>query len=63
MIDPYKADFQLFNANDSVLRKVVSEIQHRGVAIFHEQDLNEEKFIHLIKRIGECEVPGKFMNP
>lgn len=63
MIEPYKADFQLFNADDTLLRSVASEIQRRGIAVFHEQDLDESKFIQLIKRIGECETPGKFMNP
>lgn len=63
MIDPIKSTLQLYRADREALKEMVGHVQSRGLAIFYEQDLNERKFIDLMKRIGECETPNQFMNP
>ena len=52
MIDPFKATFQLQQADRKILENVVGHIHSRGLAIFYEQDLNERKFVDLMKRRG-----------
>ncbi len=49
--------------NDDMLFRTASHIQHDGLAVFHEQELNETEYITLCKRFGECEAPDLFMNP
>jgi len=54
---------QVYEYNDSELRKLVNTIQTQGVAVLHEQQFKEAQIIEFFKRIGECEAPGLFMNP
>lgn len=63
MIEPFKSTLKLHEQDLSSLEKIADLIQRRGLAIFYDQDLNERKFIDLLKRFGECEAPSQFMNP
>lgn len=63
MIHPFKATFQLHEADDATLKHVADQIQRNGLAVFHEQNLDQRKFVELIRRFGDCETPGQFMNP
>ena len=54
---------QIFNYNDDELAQFVNKIQTTGYAIAHEQKLDQSDLTQLMKRIGDCETPGLFMNP
>jgi len=61
MIIPYRSCQQIQNIIDvSGLAKC---IQEQGVAVFFNQNLNEQQLINFCKKFGECETPGLFMNP
>ena len=46
-----------------MLFRTATHIQRDGLAVFHEQELNETEYITLCKRFGECEAPDLYMNP
>ena len=37
--------------------------QIKGHSIYYEQDLSADNYVKLMKRFGDCEAPGQFMNP
>ena len=53
---------QVYNYTDDQLRELMSKVQREGLAIFTEQDCNEEQLASIFKRTGECEAPDLFMN-
>ena len=57
---PYISNNNITKVN---LPDLANAIQTNGMAIFHEQDLNERQFIDVLKSFGECETPDLFMNP
>ena len=40
-----------------------TKIQVKGHSIHHEQSLSAKDYVQLMKRFGNCETPGQFMNP
>ena len=54
---------QILNFNDGRLAWVAAMIQVKGHQIYHEQDLNADQYVELMKRFGDCEAPDLFMNP
>jgi taurine dioxygenase len=62
MITPFRSEDQVYNYNDEQIKQLATTIQKEGVAVFYEQDLNEQKYVDLCKRFGECEAPELFMN-
>jgi alpha-ketoglutarate-dependent taurine dioxygenase len=63
MMKPTLCTLDLKQSSHSELRFIISEIQRTGLGVFFNQDLDESEFIGLMKRIGRCETPYKFMNP
>ena len=63
MITPIKSELQIKNFSDDELKDLATGIQKEGLAVFYEQDLNEQEYVNLCKRFGECEAPDLFMNP
>lgn len=56
---PFRSDNDI---NKFDTKTLASEIQNRGLALFHNQELTEEKYVSLMKSFGECEAPRLFMN-
>ena len=54
---------QILNFNDGRLAWAAATIQVKGHQIYHEQDLNADQYVELMKRFGNCEAPNLFMNP
>lgn len=63
MLIPQVYNKNLHEMDDQDLLDVARELQTRGAIIAHDQDLNEDRYVNLMKRFGECESPGLFMNP
>jgi len=63
LISPIRGDAQLKMFSNDALKTFATEVQTQGVAVFHGQELNQQEYIDLCKRFGECEAPDQFMNP
>ncbi len=63
MIIPYKTDRDILDLHKGDLKRLSNKIHKEGVAVFHDQDLNEEQLITVQKQFGICEAPDLFMNP
>jgi len=63
MLQPGVYEEQLYEMSNEQLKNVAVQLQKQGVVIAHDQDLDQSKYIELMKRFGECESPGLFMNP
>jgi len=63
MINPDKVDMQIKEMSKEQLIDISKSIHHQGVAVFYNQELDESQYIKEMKRFGECESPGLFMNP
>ena len=45
------------------IKKLSKDIQLKGYIKLHDQVFDESEYISLMKKFGECETPGLFMNP
>ena len=54
---------QILNLPRDRLAWEATMTQVRGHSIYHEQDLNADSYVELMKRFGNCETPNLFMNP
>ena len=54
---------QILNLPRDRLAWEATMTQVRGHSIYHEQDLNADSYVELMKKFGECETPDLFMNP
>ena len=54
---------QILNLPRTQLVREATKTQVKGHSIYHEQSLSAEDYVMLMKRFGECETPGQFMNP
>lgn len=63
MIDPVKSTDRIIDYTNSQLKELCENIQKQGAAIFYDQNLSEQEYIDLVKRIGNMEAPDLFMNP
>ena len=54
---------QILNYDNERLAWEATMTQVRGHSIYHEQDLNADQYVELMKRFGDCETPDLFMNP
>ena len=54
---------QILNFDDGGLKQEATMIQLKGHSIHHEQNLNANDYVQLMKRFGDCETPDLFMNP
>ena len=54
---------QILNLPKDRLAWEATKTQVKGHSIYHEQSLSAEDYVMLMKRFGECETPGQFMNP
>jgi alpha-ketoglutarate-dependent taurine dioxygenase len=43
--------------------KTAQHVQRQGYALFHDINFTEKEYIDYLKRFGELEAPGLFMNP
>ena len=54
---------QILNLPRDRLAWEATMTQVRGHSIYHEQNLNADSYVELMKKFGECETPDLFMNP
>ena len=54
---------QISNYNKEELTSAITDTQHVGHSIWHEQDFDDKQLAEFMKSIGECETPDLFMNP
>lgn len=62
MIEWYRSTDNVSKFTDNDLQYLAYRIQKDGAAVFHDQELTEKEYVDFIKRFGECEAPGFFMN-
>lgn len=63
MINPHKSTDNILNYSDEQIKALATLIQKEGAAVFYDQSFDEQSYINLLKRFGELEAPGLFMNP
>jgi len=62
MINVYRSTTDLKKIDSLQIAEIANKVQTEGAAIFYDQDLTEGEYVDFIKKFGECESPGFFMN-
>ena len=62
MINILRSTQDVKSMADEELAELAQTVQKNGAAVLFEQNLTEKDYVDFIKKFGECEAPGFFMN-
>lgn len=62
MMKLHRSTEEVTRLTERELQIIANRIQTDGAAVFFDQTLDEQEYVDFIKRFGECEAPGFFMN-